>query len=149
MDNQYLNNFFSLKNKTAVIIGAGGHLCSEMARGLAKSGCSLSLLDIRLEKVKKIKEELLNEGHKNLICEKIDVQNKDDHIMALEKTVNTLGNVDILINGAGINSASSFFDITVDDWNSVLSSQLLGTFLGCQAFGDHTLKNKYGSIFRK
>lgn len=146
MNNKYLSNFFSLNNKVAVIIGAGGHLCSEMSRGLARSGCSIALLDLRIKKVEKVKKELNEEGFNKIICQKINVKNKNEHIIALKKILRKFNKIDILINGAGINSPSDFLDISIKEWNSILSSQLTGTFLACQVFGKHMLSNKKGSI---
>ena len=146
MTNDYLKNFFSLDNKIAVIIGAGGYLCSEMARGLASCGCSLALLDLRIEKTKKIEMELNNKGFAKIISQKINVENKNEHKEVLKKIISKFGKVDILINGAGINNASDYLDISLEEWNSVLSSQLTGTFLGCQVFGKHMLENNKGSI---
>jgi len=146
MKSNYLEKIFFLKDKTAVVIGAGGYLCSEMAKALVYSGCSVALLDLRLEKVQKVENDLKEEGYKNLLSQKIDVQKKDDHINALHKTISKFKKIDILINGAGINSPSSFFDISIEEWNSVLGSQLTGTLLGCQIFGKHMLDNNKGSI---
>ena len=46
----YLENLFNLKGKVAAVIGAGGHLCSEMARSFARAGCKVVIIDLRLEK---------------------------------------------------------------------------------------------------
>ena len=54
--------------------------------------------------------------------------------------------VDVLINGAGINAPTPFFDISVEEWKSILDSHVTGTFLGCQIFGRHMVEKKGGSI---
>ena len=64
MTKQYLDNFFSLNEKFAVVIGAAGHLCSEMARGFARSGCKVALLDLNLDGAKSVEAELNEEGYK-------------------------------------------------------------------------------------
>jgi NAD(P)-dependent dehydrogenase (short-subunit alcohol dehydrogenase family) len=56
--NSYLDELFKLKGKTAVVIGAGGHLCSEMARGFARAGCAVAVLDIKLDKAKAVEDDL-------------------------------------------------------------------------------------------
>ena len=48
--NKYLNDLFNLEGKVAVVIGAGGHLCSEMAKGLARAGCSVAIWISELKK---------------------------------------------------------------------------------------------------
>ena len=146
MTKQYLDNFFSLNEKFAVVIGAAGHLCSEMARGFARSGCKVALLDLNLDGAKSVEAELNEEGYKNIISQKIDVTKKEDHIAALDHVVTEFGSVDILINGAGVNSASPFLKYTTEEWNDVLTSVLSGTVLGCQVIGEHMVYNKKGSI---
>ena len=53
----YLEGLFNLQGKVAAITGAGGHLCGEMARGLARVGCSVAILDLRIEKAKLVEDE--------------------------------------------------------------------------------------------
>jgi len=142
----YLNKLFNLKGKVAAVIGGGGYLCSEMSLGLAKAGCKLVILDLRLEKAKKVCEQIISEGYKETIAISIDVSNKESHKSALDQIVKKFGTVDILINGAGTNSSSTFFNIGKDEWYSILDSQITGTFFGCQIFGEHMLKNNSGSI---
>ena len=76
----------------------------------------------------------------------IDVAEKDQHIQVLNSIVSRFGKVDVLVNGAGINSPTPFFDISLEQWRSVIDSQLTGTFLGCQVFGEHMVANQSGSI---
>jgi NAD(P)-dependent dehydrogenase (short-subunit alcohol dehydrogenase family) len=144
--NGYLESLFNLENKVAVITGAGGHLCSEMAKALAMAGCKIALLDIRLEKVENVKEEIIKNGNNDVIALELDVSNKAQFEDCLQKIITVLGNVDILINGAGINGPTPFLEITLEEWNNILNSQITGTFLGCQVFGKHMLANGKGSI---
>ncbi len=144
--NEYLNQLFNLKDKVAVVIGAGGHLCGEMARGFAYSGCKVALLDLRLEKAKIIESELKESGFNDVISVEINVAQKQDHINALEKVLAAFGQVDILVNGAGINGPTPFFELTLDEWYAILDSQITGTFLGCQVFGEYMVDRGRGSI---
>ena len=54
----YLEKLFNLKDKVVAVIGGGGYLCSEMASSFAHAGCSVAIIDIRLEKAKKIEIEI-------------------------------------------------------------------------------------------
>jgi NAD(P)-dependent dehydrogenase (short-subunit alcohol dehydrogenase family) len=144
--NTYLNELFNLEGKVAVVIGAGGHLCSEMAKGLARVGCAVAILDLRLEKAEAVENDLRTEGLNSVMSLAINVAEKDEHISALTRILNKFGQVDILINGAGINSPSPFLEITLEEWHAVLNSQLTGTFLGCQVFGGHMFEKGSGSI---
>jgi short-subunit dehydrogenase len=144
--NTYLNQLFNLEGKVAVVTGAGGHLCSEMARALAKAGCSVAVLDLRIEKAKTIEDEIRSLGYDKVISLAIDVAKKDDHISALKTILLNFGKIDILINGAGINGSTPFFEIDLKEWYAILDSQITGTFLGCQVFGEYMVKEGKGSI---
>lgn len=144
--NTYLNQLFNLEGKVAVVTGAGGHLCSEMARGYARAGCDVAVLDLRLEKAKAVEDELKAEGFDRVISLAIDVAKKEDHVTALAKILEAFGQIDILVNGAGINGSTPFFDITLEEWYAILDSQITGTFLGCQVFGEYMVKRGSGSI---
>jgi len=142
----YLNELFSLEDKVAVVTGAGGHLCSEMARAFARAGCSVALLDLRLEKAEAVEAELQKAGHTGVMSIAMNVSKKQEHQDALDEIVKRFGKVDILVNGAGINGPTPFFDISLEEWHAILDSQITGTFLGCQVFGRHMVNNGAGSI---
>ena len=141
-----LEKIFNLKNKVAVVIGGGGYLCSSMAEGLAMAGCSLVIVDIRLEKAKNIADKIKEKFYTNTLYLEGDVTNEKSLSYVLKKTLKDFEKVDILINGAGINSPKPFLEINLDDWNKVMDSQITGTMLGCKTFAPHMIKNKSGSI---
>ena len=58
----YLDEIFNLQGKVAVVIGAGGHICGALAEGYARAGCSVALLDIRLEKAIVVETNLREHG---------------------------------------------------------------------------------------
>ena len=142
--NTYLNDIFNLDGKVAVVTGAGGHLCSEMAKGLARVGCAVAILDLRLEKAEAVEKDIRSEGLDSVMSLAIDVAKKEEHISAIKEILEKFDQVDILINGAGINSPSPFLEITLEEWHAVLNSQLTGTFLGCQVFGGHMFERESG-----
>jgi NAD(P)-dependent dehydrogenase (short-subunit alcohol dehydrogenase family) len=141
----YLNQLFNLQGKVAALTGAGGHLCSEMARGFARAGCRVAVMDLRLEKAQAVEAELRESGADVMACA-IDVARKEHHEAALDAVLARFGRVDILVNGAGINAPTPFFDIPLEEWYAVLDSQITGTFLGCQVFGRHMVDRGAGSI---
>jgi len=142
----YLNQLFNLEGKVAALTGAGGHLCSEMARGFARAGCQVAVMDLRPEKAQAVEAELRQAGAAGVMSCAIDVGRKEDHEAALDAVVKRFGRVDIFVNGAGINAPTPFFDIPLDEWYKVLDSQITGTFLGCQVFGKHMVARGSGSI---
>lgn len=144
--NTYLNQLFNLQGKVAAITGAGGHLCSEMARGFARAGCSVAVLDLRIEKARVVETELKAQGFQNVIALAIDVSKKEQHSAALYNIVAKFGGIDILVNGAGINGPTPFLELPLEEWYAILDSQLTGTFLGCQVFGGYMVERGKGSI---
>lgn len=144
--NNYISTLFNLEDRTAVVTGAGGHLCSEMAKSFARAGCKVAVLDLRLEKAKAVENEIRSEGFSEVMSLAIDVAKKEDFERALQEILAVFGQVDILVNGAGINGSTPFFDITLEEWYAILNSQITGTFLGCQVFGEYMVKQGKGSI---
>ena len=74
----YLNKLFNLNGKVAAVTGAGGHLCGEMVKAYARVGCKVAILDLRLEKAKKIEKEINEEGFMDTISLEIDVSDKSN-----------------------------------------------------------------------
>ena len=142
----YLDKLFNLKDKVAAVIGAGGHLCSEMAKSFARVGCKVVIIDLRLHKAQQVEKEINKEGFNDTLSLVLDVSRKEDHYKALKEITNKFGTLDILINGAGTNGSTPFLEIEDEEWDGIMNSQIKGTFYGCQVFGEYMIKNKKGSI---
>lgn len=142
----FLDKLFNLEGKVAAVIGGGGHLCSEMVRGFTACRCKVAILDLRMEKAKAVEREMREMGFPDVMSCRIDAAKKKDHERALNAITRKFGRVDILVNGAGINAPTPFFDIQLKEWNAVLDSQVTATFLACQVFGKHMVDRGSGSI---
>ena len=142
----YIENLFGLEGKVAAITGGGGYLCGEMARGLSKAGCKIAVMDIRYDKASLVVDEIERESGGEAIAVQVDATDKTSFHKSCEIIVDQLGDVDILINGAGINSPTPFLEIELEEFNNVMSSQITSTLLGCQVFGKHMLCKGSGSI---
>lgn len=136
---------FGLKGKKAVLVGSAGYLLSEMAMGLAKSGVDIALLDKDEEKLIRVAGKIRRAGAR-VISVPLDVTRKQEHEQALGAVLRKFRRVDILINGAGINAPTPFFNITLEEWRAILDTHVTGTFLACQVFGKHMVERKSGSI---
>ncbi|WP_442915944.1 SDR family oxidoreductase [Leptospira sp. GIMC2001] len=143
---KYIDSLFNLENKIAAVIGAGGHLCGEMAKGFARAGCKVAILDLRLEKAQKVADDIQKEGYPRPLAIALDVTKKEEHELALAGIIQEFGGLDIVVNGAGINGPSPFFEISLDEWHSIMDSQITGTFLGCQVYGKYLVDQGKGSI---
>lgn len=142
----FVEEMFGLDGKVAVVTGGGGHVCGEMARGLGKAGCTVAVLDLRLEKAEAVAAEISEISGRKSIGLAVDMAKKDQIEKTCEQVIGEFGHIDIVVNGAGINSPVPYFDITLDDWNAVFDSQMSSTFLGCQVFGKHMVERRSGSI---
>jgi NAD(P)-dependent dehydrogenase (short-subunit alcohol dehydrogenase family) len=116
-----------------------------MARSLAQAGVKIAVLDLDGKKTKAVADEIRSTGG-NAVSFVLDVTNKKNHETVLSEILSEFGDVDILINGAGINAPTPFFDITLEEWHAILDVHLTGTLLGCQVFGKHMVQQKKGSI---
>lgn len=141
----YLSQLFNLHGKVATLTGAGGFLVSEMSRALAKAGVKVALLDAKLAAAQKVADEIIANGGKAMPLQ-LDVREKDQWKAALGSILKEYGDVDFLLNGAGVNAPTPFLQIPVEEWNNILAVQLTGTMLGCQVFGEYMISKQKGSI---
>jgi NAD(P)-dependent dehydrogenase (short-subunit alcohol dehydrogenase family) len=141
----YLSEMFRLEGKVAAITGAGGFLCSEMARSLARTGVKVAVLDRDEKNISAITSEIRAAGG-TANSYLLEVTDKENFESVLSEILRDFGDVDILINGAGINAPTPFFDITIEEWHAILDVHLAGTLFGCQVFGKHMVREKKGSI---
>jgi NAD(P)-dependent dehydrogenase (short-subunit alcohol dehydrogenase family) len=139
-----LNDLFSLDNEVAVLSGAGGHLVGEMARALEEAGASVCLIDANEDALARTTASL--EVGDDAFTQVMDVVDRTAWEKACDEILVRYGKVDILINGAGINAPTPFFEITSEEWHRILDVQLTGTMLGCQVLGAEMVKRGKGSI---
>ena len=125
---------FSLDGEVAVVIGGGGVLAGAMAEGLSAAGAKLAIAGRTQEHADERAHSITAAG-REAIGLKCDVTSKADLQRVLDAVVQRFGKVDILINAAGVNSATPFFDITEEEWHRILDIDLTGVFLACQVFG--------------
>jgi len=138
-------NEFNFSQEVIAITGGGGLLCGQMAKVLSQYGSKIAILENNLEKAKKICDEINAHGGKALPIY-VNVNQKKDFEQALDQILDTFGIVTGLINGAGINSPTPFFEISEEEWDSIVDSHLKGTFFGCQVFGKYLVQKKKGAI---
>lgn len=137
---------FSLDGKTAVVVGGGGVLGSAMARGLALAGANVAILDPTCEKAIQSLKALKSLGGGMLAVE-LDASRKRELERAASRVKGAFGSVDILVNAAGINSATPFFEIEEKEWDDILRVNLKSMFLACRVFGRMMIdRGRGGSI---
>jgi NAD(P)-dependent dehydrogenase (short-subunit alcohol dehydrogenase family) len=140
-----LAELFSLKGKVAVVIGGTGVLCGEMAEGLAIAGATVALVGRDAAKAQARLDGIAKGGGaaEFFPC---DTTSKAGLQKLLADVLAKLGRVDVLVNGAGVNSPTPFFDITGEEFDKIITVNLKGLILACQIFGKHMVGQKSGSI---
>lgn len=140
---EYLTSLYSLAGKVAVVIGGTGELCGAMAEGLAGAGAEVVLVGRNEEKARPRLERIHAAGGQGYFVsaeasEKAALQQLLQHVLGRSRQV------DIVINGAGVNSATPFFEIPEDEFDRVVKINLKGLFFGCQIFGQYLVERGQG-----
>lgn len=153
------------ESKVAVVTGAGGTLCSEMARNLASQGYKVALLGRTLEKLKIVEKEIADKGG-IAISVAVDVSDEESVKQANTVIKRELGSCSVLINGAGGNQMEAltnttefderelegaegvkgFFNLNMDVFQSVINVNTMGTVIPSFVFGKEMAANKSGVI---
>jgi NAD(P)-dependent dehydrogenase (short-subunit alcohol dehydrogenase family) len=128
------NGLFSLDGDVAVVIGGGGVLAGAMAEGLAAAGAAVVVAGRTQEHADARAQSIASKGSRSLGVQ-CDSTRRADLERLRDATLEKFGRVDILINAAGINSTTPFFDISEEEWQRILDVDLKGVFLACQVFG--------------
>lgn len=134
-----------LKDKRVVITGAGQGIGAAIARRLAAEGCRLFLCDIRPQPLDALVVELQATGT-DVVAAIGDVSSEHDVQLVAEMVGSAWGEVDILINNAGISRLEPFFDISLESWRRHLDVNLTGTFLMSKYVGPLIEKAGGGAI---
>ena len=134
-----------LKNKAAIITGAGSGLGEAVARRFAAEGAALLLCDTNARAVQAFSEELSAHAPSVLPCE-ADVSDSAAVQDMAESCLKAFGKIDILINNAGISPKKAYLEYTEDDWDAVLDVNLKGEYLCARAVSEHMMARRYGRI---
>ena len=155
-----------LNNKTAIVTGGGGVLCSMFAKALAKNGAKVAVLDLRLDAACKVAEEIVKDGGiaKGYECNVLKI---DSVKSARDAILSDFGSADILINGAGGNNPKgttdkeylekadlekagnelkTFFDLDPEGVEFVFNLNFLGTLIPTQVFARDMAEKGSGNI---
>lgn len=136
-------NLFDLRGKTAVILGGNSTLGASMGEALAGHGASLAVVGRNMEKSETVRKQILAAGA-NVKTFQGDTTSKTDLLRVLEEVLDWTGRADILMNCPGKNSATPFFDISEEEWDSIMDVNLKGVMLACQVFGKHMVDSGQG-----
>ena len=143
--NNYISLLFGLEGKVVLLTGAGGFLVGGLSRAAGRAGMKAVCCDVNLQDAHHTAQEVNSAGGAAIACA-LDVRDAAAFEVALESTLKAFGRLDCVLNGAGINAPTPFFEIPVEEWNDILAVQLTGTMLSCQVLGKYLVKQGKGSI---
>jgi NAD(P)-dependent dehydrogenase (short-subunit alcohol dehydrogenase family) len=132
----YLESLFSLRGRIAVVIGGTGELCGAMAGGLAGAGAEVVIVG-RNEDKARARIATIEAAGGRAWFHAAEATSRTAVEGVLAAVLGRSGRVDIVVNGAGVNSATPFFDITEEEFDRIVNVNLKGVFIGCQVFGKH------------
>jgi len=147
MNDQFLNSFFGLEGKVALVTGAGRGLGRAMAMALAQAGSDLALVSRTGEELKKVSEEIISlDPKRKALSFPADLALSDEIPKLVETVLAEFGRIDILINNAGRNIRGPAEDVTSQGWDTVVDLNLKSTFIMAQAVGRVMIRRGYGKI---
>ncbi len=138
-------NTFDLSGKVAIVTGTSRGLGQYMGRALAKAGADLVITSRSVETLKAFKAEIEALGRKALPLE-LDVRDLGSIEKMAESAQAHYGKIDILVNNAGCNVRKPAAEVSWDEWNLVLDTNLRGTFFVSQAVAKNMIRRHYGRI---
>jgi len=147
-----MEDIFNIAGKSIVITGGAGVLGREMARQFVRRGARIGIVDCDVMRANEACQEIAAEGNLALAVP-ADVRDKNKLQEAYSRAVETLGQVDVLINAAGGNKQEAtclpprtFFDLPEEALREVFDLNCLGTVWASQVFGRHMAKRGEGAI---
>jgi NAD(P)-dependent dehydrogenase (short-subunit alcohol dehydrogenase family) len=134
-----------LSGKVAVVVGGSSGIGRTLALGLAQAGADVVASARRMELVKTLADEIESLGRRSLhvTC---DVADRNSLDKLLKSCLEAFGQVDIMVNAAGITKRAPTLEFSEEDWNRILDTNLTGTLRACQVFGRHMVERRYGRI---
>jgi 3-oxoacyl-[acyl-carrier protein] reductase len=134
-----------LKDKIAIITGASKGIGRGIAKVFAKEGAQVVLVSRTGSKLKKVADEITKSGGRAIYMV-ADVTKVLDMKNVAENVSKNYGRIDILIHNAGIYPVANIKDITIQDWNHILNTNLTSTFIAVKTCLPYMQQQKYGRV---
>jgi gluconate 5-dehydrogenase len=140
-----MQDLFNLSGKVAIVTGTSRGLGQYFARALAKAGADLVITSRELSRLTEFKQEIESLGRKALAVQ-LDVLSQSDIEDMVQAAIKEYGKIDILVNNAGLNIRNPSVKFSSQDWDTVLDTNLKGSFFCAQAVAKEMIKQNYGRI---
>ena len=140
-----MSELFDLSGQVALVTGTSRGLGQYFARALARAGADLAITSRDKSKLAEFAAEIEALGRKTFSCD-LDVRANESIQAAVAAIEGHFGKIDILVNNAGCNIRKPALDVSWDDWNTILDTNLRGSFFVAQAVARGMVKRGYGRI---
>lgn len=140
-----LKNYFDLKGKFALVVGASSGLGTQYAKALADQGATVAIAARRVERLESLRDEIIAKGGK-AIAVACDVASEDSIKACVEAVVKAFGRIDILVNNAGVQTVGDFLSFKTADWDRDFAINLRGMFITCREVANVMKEQRYGKI---
>jgi NAD(P)-dependent dehydrogenase (short-subunit alcohol dehydrogenase family) len=134
-----------LTGQTAVVIGGTSGIGRVMTRALAEAGADVVATSRRMDVVEETAKEIESMGRATLRVPS-DVTDRASLEAVLAQSIERFGKVEIMINCAGRTKRVPSLDLSEEDWDAILETNLTGTLRAAQVFGRHMVERGYGRI---
>ncbi|HWQ79180.1 MAG TPA: glucose 1-dehydrogenase [Anaerovoracaceae bacterium] len=135
-------NLFSLKGKTAIVIGGGRGIGKAVATGFSESGADVVIASRTQGQLDAAAKEISAQTGGKVVGIAADVSSREGIDYLVAKVAETFGHIDILLNAAGVNVRGSALEFTEEGWDTVQNVQLKAVFLMSQAVAKHMKENE-------
>jgi NAD(P)-dependent dehydrogenase (short-subunit alcohol dehydrogenase family) len=141
----FLIEQFGFGGQTAIFIGTTGEIGRSIAEGLCRAGANTVVVgrnvEAREERAAAF-SDLPDAGDATFV--RCDTTSKSNLRALIAEVEDQFGRIDVLVNSAGVNAATPFFEIEEEEWDHIMNVNLKGVFLACQVVGEYLLEQGEG-----
>ena len=138
-------SLFDLSGNVALVTGTSRGLGQYFARALARAGADIAMTSLNKDSLSGFAGEIRDLG-RQVFCTELDVRDHASIQQAVAAVEAHFGKIDILVNNAGCNIRKPALDVTWDDWNTILDTNLRGSFFVAQAVARGMIERRYGRV---
>ena len=140
-----MDDVVNLSGKVAIVTGSSRGLGRGMAKALAHAGADVVITSRTMDSLAEVSEEITALGAKVLALE-LDVRDEASIRSMPEKVLDRFERIDVLVNNAGMNIRKPALEVTWEDWDQILDTNLKSGFFCAQAVAPQMIKQKWGRI---
>jgi len=137
---------FRIDGKVALVTGGARGLGRAIAEALASAGADVALSARQVENAERAAEVIGRTSGRKAIGLAADVTDRDSVRAMVARVLDSLGRIDILVNNAGVNIRGPIEELSEDDWDIVVDTNLKGPWLCCRAVGQVMKRQKWGRV---